>query len=189
MKGKGSPFLYVLGVLMLTVACNSTLDEQSYIKWVQDYENGLHVKKESGDYNFDVQFLPDDYRWLQYKEGERNKGDDLQYFLLTVSPREDGFDLVEYKVQTEEEKQRRLYYLSYTFQSDLVVEENGETFPCVLYHFERPADMKNSRTFLLGFEKSATSSTETKLVISSSLLGSLPVNIKISKEDIPALSI
>ncbi|HEY3402428.1 MAG TPA: hypothetical protein VGK59_03515 [Ohtaekwangia sp.] len=176
--------LWVIGA-----ACSNTMDESSFVQWVTDYENGLHVRREAGDYIVDVQYMPEDFKWLQYRDQPRQQDDQLQYYTVTIQPKIDDMDLIDFNIQNEAERQQRLYYFSYSFQNDLMIEENGQALPCVLYHFERPADMKNSRTFLLAFEKHPQASQDVRLVINSRVLGSLPVNIKINKSNIPALAL
>jgi len=187
MKVSRTVFLVVLTGWMVS-SCMSKLDDQSYIQWVRSYDNGLHVRKESGGFLFDVQYLPKEYRWLQDKSNALTD-DGLEYYTLTISPRDEGQDLLMAIAQDEIQYQRLVYYLSYGFQQDLVLETEGVRYPCVLYHFERPADMKNSRTFMLGFEKAETASEQVRLIIESEVLSSLPVHIKIVKSNIPALAL
>lgn len=195
MKGSKNHLLS-LGMFALvccSFSCSSALEKESYLEWVQDYENGLHVKKEAGEFIFDLQYMPDDYVWLQRQEGIDGDKEDrektLQTYILTVSNRKHETDLVDYIGKSPEEKQRTLYYFSYLFQDDIYLEENGERLPCVLFHFEKPIDLKHSRTFVLGFENPAEDSEGNRLVIHSPKFNSLPVKINIVKKNIPALKL
>jgi hypothetical protein len=189
MKAKSRIMILSVFVTIHLSSCTGELKEQDYIKWVRDYDNGLHVQKRANDYVFEVQYAPTDYVWLQYKDRSREELNDLQYYTLTISPSEESIDFIDFKVGSESGKQQKLYYFSYLFQNAIHVEESGVTMPCVLFHFERPVDLKNSRTFVLGFEKSKDESLESTLVIESDQFGSLPISIKVTKENIPALQL
>ena len=190
---------WVVGVMagVVMMSCSGELDRGSFVAWVRDYSNGLHVQKEQGEYVFDLQFQPLDYVLLQRNAEMTQAGYQqalqeiagLQYYILTVSLKDKNVDFMDYGVQNEREQQQRLYYFSYLFQNDIRLEEGAERLPCVLFHFERSGDLKNSRTFVLAFEDHQQAFTEAKLVIDAAAFGSLPVRIKISKDNIPGLKL
>jgi hypothetical protein len=179
-------------------SCSRTLDRQSYVEWVRDYKNGLHVSKTFGEFTFDVQYQPQDLIFLQRVSESstddamtrRNDGSPIQYYLLKISAFDGQADLLTHDVANETEKQQKLYYLSYQFQDDLFLEEKGELRPCALYHFERSSvTSRGERTFVLGFEGADRTSEEATLVIKSDVFSSLPIKIKVSKNNIPSLAI
>lgn len=174
------------------------MEKEKYVSWVQDYKNGLRVQKIAGDYVFDLQYTPTDYVWLQRNKQldlESNEGSakeelkNFQYYILTVSAVEAGKDFINYKIDSQEDKQKKVYYFSYLFQEDIKLEENGELLACVLYHFERSADANGSRKIVLGFENLLKDTKEAKLIITSDQFGSLPIRLRVSKENIPILKI
>lgn len=171
-----------LAVACLIFSCVSR-DGEEFVKWVRDYDNGLHVKQNSGEFLLDLQYQPGKY--LKIIQGIEHQTDTLhdgiQHYLLTIDLQSDNQNIVEYNCHTPEDMQRKLYYFSYLFQNDITLEENGNILPCVLFHFERSADLKKSRTFLLGFENHDKESEEARLVINSQHLGSLPIKIKVLK--------
>jgi hypothetical protein len=170
-------------------ACSGSLDERRYMAWVNDYDHGLHVEQTAGDYRYDLLYTPPDYLWLQYRDRPRGVQDSIQCYTLTIAPA-GGADFMEFGTpQDEEAKRRKQYYFSYTFQNSITLEESGEVFPCVMYHFERPVDIKPGRTFVLGFEMSRKPTDEAILVIDSEMFGAKPVRIKVSKANIPALQL
>jgi hypothetical protein len=157
---------------------------------VQDPKNGLHVIKQSNEYVFDLQYQPADYVWLQ-SGGQNAPSPDTestQYYILTISPINSVLDLIN-NSSDDAEKQEKLYYFSYLFQNDIQLEEKGKLFRCVLFHFEKNQVIKGGRTFLLGFESNEPKEKEVKIVIQSQQFGSLPIRIKITKENIPTLKI
>lgn len=189
--------LYLIGLIFLA-GCNSKLDSNQYIKWVRDTENQLHVKTSASNFVFDVQYQPADYILLQRAGGQIDKNryaslreevQSIQYYTLTISVADEKTDFIDFNVHDLSEKQRKLYYFSYEFQNDIQVMEDGKLLPCVLFHFERPVDLKPARTFVLGFENLNPQSKESTLQISSRYLGGEPVKIKIVKENIPTLEL
>lgn len=179
---------------VIFTSCNNTLDEHAFSRWMTDYDNGLHVRRASGDYLLDLQFTPASYVALHENSGgdfrvRVKELEDLQYYTLTIGLSDSNDDFLNHGIRDQQEKQRLLYYYSYLFQDDITLEDNGTVLPCVLYHFERSADMKNSRTFVLAFENPYRESTESKVVIQSPAIGALPVKIKVSKTNIPALKL
>lgn len=187
------------GAFLMFVACSGTLEKDQYVKWVQDQKNGLHVSKKVNDFIFDLQFQPTDYVLVQrhyqklhkdnYEEFEAEV-DHLQYYVLKIEIADSKIDFINHGLQSIQEKQEKIYYFSYLFQDDIYLEEEGKKLPCVLFHFERAMDMKNSRTFVLGFEKPLKEAESVRLVINSSdqFEGS-KIKIKISKKNIPSLKI
>lgn len=185
------------GFALLCMGCGNQLDRHDYVKWIRDYDHQLHVKKAHHDYVLDVQYTPADYIWLQRTQdptgahyaAEIKEIENLQYYTLTLGVADSTLDFIDYGVADIQEKQRKLYYFSYNFQDDITLEEAGTTLPCVLFHFEKIADLRHTRTFVLGFENQYPDSEEARLVISSPQFGSLPFKIKINKKPVPALAL
>ncbi|TRX59121.1 hypothetical protein FNH22_11395 [Fulvivirga sp. M361] len=186
-----------LCLALVLSACSDKIDSEHYRKWVQDYENGLHAKRVYGGYTFDIQYMPEDYLRLQRNESnttpssvkKRTRDNSLQYYKLTISSENKDKELISSAVNNVKEKQRRLYYFSYSFQNDIYLEVNKTKVPCVLYHFEKASGLMPGRTFLLGFEEEITPGKDAVVVIESSVFGSLPIKIRISKDNIPTLQL
>jgi hypothetical protein len=178
------------------IACSGKMDPPAYRAWIQDYHNGLHVRKLIGDFVWDVQYTPTDYVWLQrtgFASGSnattvRREIDQLQYFTVTIGLKEQHSDFLSYSANTPSEKQERRYYFSYRFQQDIYLEEGGERLPCVLYHFEPYATRSaNCRSFVVGFENSGGSAQQACLIIDSPQFSATPLKITVSKDNLPAL--
>jgi hypothetical protein len=162
------------------VSCG--LEPNEYIAWVRDYDNGLHVKKSFNDFEFDVQYQTPDYLALISPSSEAHVNDSLQHYILNIGVVNSSISIAEYKAENLSDKQRRLYYLSYNFQNDIFLEEEGAVLPCVLFHAEQSLSPGNTKTFLVAFKGNPSRDEgETKLIIKSDLFGSLPVKIKILK--------
>jgi hypothetical protein len=195
-------FFYITMVLCtgtLFTSCSSNLNKEEYIDWVREYNNGLHTRTEFSEFVFDIQYQPAEYVLLMRNrnlDGEKDKNQEslqeissLQYYTLTISTKNPNLDFINFKVQNASEKQRMLYYFSYQFQHDIHLMEDGQVWPCVLYHFERTPDLKNARTFVLGFENAGNTSGEVQLVIESDHFSSLPIKIRVSKNNIPTVKL
>jgi len=180
----------VLTWLLVLTACHEKLAADHYVAWIQDYDHGLHVKREYADFVFDLQFQPRDFFKLTGTQPapHSDQGTVMQYYLLRVSCKDPSQDPAKYNVSSASEWQQRLYYYSYLFQKDLFLEENGLKYPCVLFHFEQ-SDISNTRVFTLGFETPAPGAGVSNILVESEQFGSLPVRIEIVKENIPALKI
>jgi hypothetical protein len=185
MRKTALPFLLLCTILLSS--CASRLEKDEYIRWVTSYENGLHVSRKVSEYIFDLQYQPAEFRAAISGNISSTK-EDLQYYVLTIGL-QDGKDLIRYQSQDEVTKQQLLYYYAYRFQQDITLEDDGGSKQqCVFFHFEQN-DLKGQRTFILGFPNSAHESQDAKLAIQSSQFGSLPIRIKISKQNIPALKL
>jgi hypothetical protein len=182
---KGSSVMFLLVCLWL-MACSGALRQEDYRTWVEDMDNGLHVQQDEGNYLIDVQYMPADYMWLQNPSGNRHELDSMEYYRIILTPKA-AIDFLDVDVKTPEDRQRRLYYFSYLFQNDVLLEEDGIKKPCVMAHFESGADVQKGRRFVLGFESPGKPSGVSKLIINSEHLSSLPIVIKISKDNIPTL--
>lgn len=195
---KNVKFFYAWGLLTLMLgACRNELSVQEFDAWMRDYDNGLHVKKESGHYLFEVQYQP--VEWIvsqqhdfssedEYLKLVRNQSN-LQRYILTVSLKDKNADFINQQVNDLAEKQQLLYYFSYRFQDDVHLEESKRSFPCALYHFERSSDLKNSRTFVLAFEATNEDTKESEIVIESPLFGASPIRIKVTKNNLPTIQL
>jgi len=71
-----------------------------------------------------------------------------------------------------------LYYFSYRFQNDISLEEGPRVQPVLLFHYEQ----HGTKSFVLGFEKSSHPLKEVTLNITSAVLDSIPVKIKVSTD-------
>lgn len=195
------PSFLSIGILILLAAqcsCLGKLDKAAYIEWVRDSRNGLHITKEAGDFVFDLQYQPSDYVLLQRTGGVIAKSEysqrradieHLQYYVLTIYVADGQSDFVSYNVADEDEKKNKLYYLSFQFQNDICLEQNGQRLSSVLFHFERDVNVRGGRSFVLSFENPHPELTETVLIINSEYLGKEPIKLQVIKENIPALQL
>ena len=190
--------LFVAATFLL-VGCNSSLDQRAYVRWVEDPDHGLRVQRAVNDYLLKLQYRPTDYVALQRINQNRDVNKTLvfdqvrqevaplQYYTFSVQTLEPANDLLRHG--TAAEKQRLLYYLSYELQHALHLEEQHQPLPCVLYHFERSYDLKQTHTIVLGFPQSDTPGPTATLVIDPPLFNPDPVRLTIQKPTLPELSL
>jgi hypothetical protein len=171
-------------LLIVAAGCSPSPSSKDYVDWIRAYENGYRIKKEYNDVVLDVQYQPSAYMSIQRngffdskKYGsEKNELDKTSYYTLTIASPEGDF--ITTHTSSMEEKQRLLYYFSYLFQNDIKLKKGEEALPCVLYHFERGADLNGKLSFAIGFENNE-SVDHADLVIQSSVLSALPIKIKV----------
>ncbi|MBL0744803.1 hypothetical protein [Chryseolinea lacunae] len=169
------------------VACTGKLDRAAYADFVQNYDNGLHVTQDTDGFRFDAQYQP--IELLNLWQPDFGDNDSLHHVVLTIRPVDAQQDLVRYQTTDEEVMQKRLYYFSFLFQDDITLQSDGKKMPCVLFHYERPADARRPHTFVMGFEKKPEADKHVTLQIDSPLISSLPVKLEISLANLPELAL
>jgi len=182
--------LLLISLCSLISSCNPKLESKEFIEWVRDYENGLHVRKTVSDFTLDLQYQPAAYLALVNSDSSFLQDQKIDRYILKVRPEGVNEDIIQYKAQSSDDIQKRIYYFSYLFQNDIYLLEGGRKIPCVLLHFE-PSDLSNDRTFVLGFEKveGGSSGGESLFVVDSPFFNALPIKIKVSKDRIPPIKV
>ncbi len=182
-----------LWILCYCTGCGPIAPEE-YRQWVEDPDNGLVQHKEAGDYRYELQYRPLAYSALQHYGPSMQSAEldtytkengGLQYLELKLSPK-NGKDLLQFGAQSEEDLQRRAYHFSYRMQERIFLEQQGQRFPCVLYHFERSFDLKPGRTFLLGFAAAPEKTgIDCKVIIEDPFLGSDRLSFHFKQDTTP----
>ena len=174
------------------------------VKYVRQPDNGLLRTKQLNQVKIALQYKPipflianelrrntiheEEYE-QRYKELEGS-----QYYNLQISmPGMQGQNLVNYQVNSEEERQQRLYYLSFGLQNDIRLIEGGDTLRPILCHFERSYDMTPHRTFVLAFSQKTEKQFDDKtFILDSPVLGTGPLKLNIkgaALQNIPDLKL
>lgn len=187
---------YLIWVWIGLSACNTALDKEGYLTWVKDYQNGLHKRKQVGDYIFDVQYKPLLLREIQksklttpfHSQAIKDRKEEMLYYDLRISLEGDKTDILKYGTSDEQAYNQKLYYFSYHFQEDIYIEQGGKRFDCELFHFERSYDLTNTRTFILAFEMPRGTESPITLVIDSQILNLGPVKISFEPKQTPDLT-
>lgn len=199
---KNKKLIYAMILLIISLAgaymySGNSLTPNEVTDWVRDYNNGLRAKTTSSPFVFDLQYLPPQVLAMQRMDPEKvdkarfNREmlevSDLKQFHLSIKPENSPFDLVSYGTSDEEEKDARRYFLSYTLQQHITLEAEGNTYPCVLYHFESLANYPEGKKLILGFDM-ADDLKQARLVIDHPFFGER-ISIPIENKNLPKLSI
>lgn len=188
----------ILVVYSFKVTHPSSLYPRDYCHWVQNSANGLNVKKTIGDFQFALQYKPCAYIALMQDKKDSiakavvdervKKMDGLQYYTFTITTNT-GEELMRTGIKSETEYYDRLDYIESMMQNDFSLIDGKDTLPCVLFHFERNYNIAPFNNFLLGFELTKDGATQTNKTVlyDDHLLGTGPVLITVSGDDIAAL--
>lgn len=137
------------------------LAPKEYIRWIEDKEHGIQVKKTIGDYTFATVYKP--YEYLIAREIKKdsisagildekiNSINDLQYFSFRISAENQNTELLKVGLSSQDEYYARIEYCSFKMQQDIKLVDNNDTLNCVLFHFERVYNIAPYATFVLGF--------------------------------------
>ncbi len=190
-------FFYIVLLALPIGACNrDTLSPLQFVQWVDSEKNGLLVKKEIGDYEFSLQYRPEEYIVLMEEKNEqisrekinmrKKRLEGLEYYTLRIGSKRNT-DVLKTGVGSEQGYYDRLGYFIADMENDISLIEGNDTLACSLYHFERNYGMTPRCTFLLGFEKSKekkNGSSDRTLLFADRALGTGPVYLKIKQSDI-----
>jgi hypothetical protein len=153
----------LISQLVMLKTCGNTpqaLEPGAYVQWVEAPENGLLLTRSIGEYEFALQYKPAEYVVLQENgpgvpaaKLQQGCADiaDMEYFTFRIG-KKGGTDLLKDDVSTTDQFTSRLAYFSAAMQRDLFVVSGTDTFPCLLFHFERTYGVDPRSTFLLGFD-------------------------------------
>jgi hypothetical protein len=153
---------------------DSKLEPSQYVSWIEDKNNGLQKEKKIDEVLFTVQYRP-----LPYIICEEEKKMDLVDSLVKRRSAElDGMQYVSMKIEvpngellkygttTTEQYEDRVNYFSFGMQKDIQLVEDGDTLPCLLFHYERVYDLAPYGTFLIAFSKGKDVNGDKTLIFS-----------------------
>ena len=203
---KGNSFIHsvlVFALIAITVSCGpkKTLSPEKYVKWCDNPDNGLVVKKDLGQFSFTLCYTPPEY--LAVKElGKRvelnstildsavKEYSDLQYFTFRMGSVNEG-DFLKQEITTEQDYFDRIHYYNSQVNKDIFLVDGNDTLKCVMHHFERTYSVAPYDNLLLAFEKGKGNGSK-KMIYNDHILGTGPVIITISQEainNIPHISL
>lgn len=156
---------YIFFVLLILSGCSSDLPKQAYVDWVQDLDNGLIVRKEIGNFAFELFYKPLDYQILQAGENVTaiDSYKDTQHYTLKIESLS-GVDVLKNGAIDDAEYNNRLFYLADYIQNDLRLIENGDTLPCLFSHYERNYGLAPYAKVTFAFQAHANSSYSAKTI-------------------------
>ncbi|BDS15667.1 hypothetical protein [Aureispira anguillae] len=196
---QGIKYLWLIFIFYGFLSCtNETLAPSEYVQWVSEEENGLLKRKEIYPLKIEAQYKPipfvianeeqtNDISKYKYIEREKKlKG--LQYYTLKLGISDATYNITNFGVEDEIQRQDRLSYFSFAMQNDIKLVESGDTLSCKLFHFERSYDLSPYRTFVLGFKQPQTDEIVDKtLILDLPFFKTGPIKLNYKKSDLEAI--
>ena len=164
-----------ISCLLAGVACNKTGTQTYTIKspddineFVQEqkHNTNLNYSKKINDINYTLNYISNEQMALkqindlsslnqvQFDSIVHNY-DSLLFFNLEISIDNFNDDLLKYNLKGDVEfnYSQLVEYYSFKMQKDInLVQNNRDTIPCVLYHYERNYGISPKTTIMLGFK-------------------------------------
>src|SRR5690606_24532770 len=80
--------------------------------------------------------------------------EDFEYYMLKIEAMGFNQELAKFQLSSTQDYEKRIKYFAFAMQQDISIEtENGNSFPCEIFHFERIYNIAPYTTFMLGFAK------------------------------------
>ena len=180
-----------LGLSRLLLACTRSLPPEDYMKWCNNPENGLIIRKEYPPFVFSLEYRPQDLVALQNTVGEETDQVEFsgqleelrqyQYYNFKISS-EANVDFLKAGIQSQQEYFERIGYFSSFAQPDFL--DGTDTLTCAMYHFERNYGISPYQTIILGFQNPNPDVENKTLVYLDKVLGVPEVRLQITAESI-----
>lgn len=150
---------------MLAGCTSNQLDDSAYRKWVENPDNGLIVRKEIGQFAYELFYKPLPYQLLQANEDIENskEHESTQHYTLKIEALS-GQDVLKSGARDDAEYNNRLFYLADYIQQDLSLIEGGDTLPCLFAHYERNYGLAPYAKVTLAFEAKEQSNQQEKTI-------------------------
>jgi len=153
-----------------------TLTPKEYVKWVKEPENGLVKEKKMNELQFSLYHLPSAYMVCNEIKNEKiskqqfvsiaAQYEDFEYYMLKIEAMGFNQELAKFQLQSTQEYEERIKYFAFAMQQDIYIEtENGNSFPCEIFHFERIYNIAPYTTFMLGFAKENLKNTSYRTIV------------------------
>lgn len=197
MKVSVNNFAVLLGALFFICGCaKREVSVQEYIVWVEDEKNGLKVRKEVGEFIFELQYKPSAYlAAVQNRKKNRiNKAQvdaysGLDHYNLKILSKDSDVEMLRVGAGSEGVYQERINYFSFDAQKDLKLTIGADSYECILYHFERSYDLAPFCNLVLGFPGKKPSEKQQNRLITfdDKMLGVGKINLLIKANDIESI--
>jgi hypothetical protein len=199
-KNNTRPLLMVLLAGLAFTGCGKKeLVPLDYVAWVEDSSNGLRETKVFGEIEVTAQYKPAEYvvaieqrqteldTKVLLKRKEDMKG--LRHYMIRFSTVDKSKDFMKYDIASEEEYYAKQNYLSFGFQQDIALVEDGDTLPCVLFSCVRNYGISPNVDFAVAFESKRNTEEPAGqvLIINDQVVGVGTMKFSISKETIKSI--
>lgn len=134
-----------------------------YFRYVEDGENGLFKKKNSGGYTFSLQYKPTAYMVLSDNEHlpinkENFSSEEKEYgkfqfytFRIQVTADTQNFDMLTHNLSSEDQYNNRLHYFETGMQQDIKLICGHDTANANFFLYEKEGDPGTCSSFLISF--------------------------------------
>ncbi len=181
--------LYLLLAFSMMACSPSQLDKMEYVKYVEDEDNGLKVKKVIEDMTFEFQYKPIPYLLLQTRSTMAEKElQGFEYYTLTVY-QNSGTDILGFGDNEGELYNSKMAYLLNDMKNDIKLIVGTDTISCDDFHLERGMESSSKARFIFSFPTKFSSNQESKnldrqISLNDKLFGTGKLNVRISSESI-----
>lgn len=196
---------YFIPVTLALVSCLCGCKQQAVdsptalVAWVHDASNGLHVTREMGGLQLEVQHRPLDYIIAMENKGQpvsaaeasRRKAEleGMEYYNLSLELISSGEDIARSGTSSATDYQQRFQQLAFDMEHDVQLLQGTDTLPCLLFHYAPNYGVGPKAHFALAFER--TASTEDRvLVFNDNIFNSGPIRFRMnydSMADLPKI--
>ena len=188
-RGLHIKLLSTTSILLLLFSCGKKkLSASDYMKYIEDENNGLKIKKQIGSIEYAALYKPLDYVLLKEHVNDnvikQQEGDGLQYFSLHYSVKNSNADILKVNLASSQEYYERENYFSFGLQNDLCLVEGKDTLHCQLFNYVHSYGLSPAADFVLAFDKKKGEQEDETLVIDDKTFGGGIIKMKIDKNDI-----
>lgn len=182
---KARIIIYFLAFFLADCRNAHLLSPENYVKWVENEGNGLHRHRSVGNISYDLQYKPLDYICLQEKNNlmdttslakRKKELEGLQYYQLRISADKKEADVMKAISSDDKDMYSRISYLQFAFAKQISLTTNGQTLPCVLYHFQQYQGLTPYVDLVFAFKAdSSASHSKRTLFIDDNIFGAGPL--------------
>lgn len=188
--------IHIVFVLLLFQSCSALqLNKSDYVKFIENEENGLKVKKEIGDKIFSLQYEPTDYVLLKSGQNKIDKKELEGSEFYTLEVREEkGKDILNLS-EKGQDYNLKMEYLINDMQKDIKLIVGEDTISCSEFHMERGYDITSRARFMFSFtseifKKEEAGNMDRVIEFNDKVFGTGKIYITVESsaiENIPAL--
>jgi len=171
-------------IALLLILCSCTKERQKlipseYVRWINNSENGLVIKKNIGEYEYTLKYQPVDYMIAnEFRTDEIDPGayemrkkemEGAQYYSLRIKQKDSNADVMLAGISSSSDYYAMDTYLAYGFKDDIKMVQD-DTSSCTLYHFVNTHGLTPHVEIVFGFDKPENGQDRT-IVINERVFG------------------
>ena len=189
---------FFFALALLTACDQEPLDPTDYMKWMRSDESGLHVNRNIGRYEFNLQYTSPEYIVLRSNRNTVLSADEMQKQRLNF----EGIEQYIFKLKANDGSMildegddfiynSRLEYFVSMAEADISLVRGTDTLACAQYNFERTYGLSPEVTLVVGFEADTSAEeSDRTFIFDDHVLGIGTVKLNIEKtayQQLPSL--